>query len=111
MANVKHDRNGVRTPTDVIRRHKLGLIEPTAEEVEELKSERVVDSSLSTTSTNPVENRAITTNINSLARNLGNKIDKVEGKGLSTNDFTNEYKEAIDDMRSETKSSIVIVRW
>lgn len=27
---------------------------------------------------------------------LGNKVDKVQGKGLSTNDFTDEYKEQVD---------------
>ena len=29
---------------------------------------------------------------------LQNKVDKVEGKGLSSNDFTNEYKNKIDNM-------------
>lgn len=29
---------------------------------------------------------------------LKNKVDKVEGKGLSSNDFTNEYKNKIDNM-------------
>ena len=40
-----------------------------------------VDSSLSSTSTNPVQNKVINTA-------LGNKVDKVNGKGLSTNDYT-----------------------
>lgn len=29
---------------------------------------------------------------------INNKVDKVEGKGLSTNDFTNEYKNTIDSL-------------
>lgn len=29
---------------------------------------------------------------------LSNKVDKVSGKGLSTNDFTNAYKTKIDNM-------------
>ena len=44
-----------------------------------------VDSELSSTSTNPVQNKAI----NSA---LGNKVDKVSGKGLSTKDFTADYE-------------------
>lgn len=44
-----------------------------------------VDSALSTTSENPVQNKVITTA-------LGGKVDKVTGKGLSTNDYTNEEK-------------------
>lgn len=31
---------------------------------------------------------------------LQNKVDKVEGKGLSSNDFTDEYKNIIDNMNS-----------
>ena len=46
----------------------------------------VIDSSLSTTSTNAVQNKVVTNAIN-------NKVDKVSDKGLSTNDYTNEDKE------------------
>lgn len=28
------------------------------------------------------------------------KVDKIDGKGLSTNDFTNEYKEKLDDLKN-----------
>ena len=33
---------------------------------------------------------------------LGNKVDKVTGKGLSTNDFTNEYKTKLDNLENVT---------
>ena len=33
---------------------------------------------------------------------LGNKVDKVSGKGLSTNDFTNEYKTKLDNLENVT---------
>lgn len=95
MNLAKQDRAGTRQPADVERRYKLGVIEPTAEEVEKLKQERVVDSALSTTSTNPVQNKVITNALN-------NKVSRETGKGLSTNDFTDEYKEKIDT--SSTKS-------
>ena len=48
-----------------------------------------VDSALSSSSTNPVQNKVV----NSA---LGNKVDVVSGKGLSTNDFTTAYKNKLD---------------
>ena len=50
-----------------------------------------IDTTLSTTSTNPVQNNVINTA-------LGNKVDKVSGKGLSTNDFTAAYKNKLDNL-------------
>lgn len=44
-----------------------------------------VDTALSSSSTNPVQNKAVNTA-------LGNKVDKVTGKGLSTNDYTTDEK-------------------
>lgn len=86
--NKKQDINMSRKPIDLEIKYKLTEINPTIEEVETLKNKVVVDSVLSTTSTHPVENRVIT-------KNLNNKVSKEPGKGLSTNDFTNEYKDAI----------------
>lgn len=42
---------------------------------------------------------------------LGNKVDKVSGKGLSTNDFTNAYKEKIDGLAGATKRTFVAGGW
>lgn len=50
-----------------------------------------VDSSLSSSSTNPVQNKVV----NSA---LSNKVDKISGKGLSTNDFTDELKEKLKNL-------------
>lgn len=50
----------------------------------------VIDSVLSTVSTNPVQNKVITEELNK-------KVEKIEGKGLSTNDFDDEYKRKIDN--------------
>ena len=33
-----------------------------------------------------------------IVAHLGNKVDKVDGKGLSTNDFTNEDKEKLANL-------------
>lgn len=47
-----------------------------------------VDSELSATSENPVQNKAVTAA-------LADKVDKVEGKGLSSNDYTIEDKQKL----------------
>lgn len=67
-----------------------------------------VDSALSTTSTNPVQNKVVTASINNINKLVGdkpvadqintaiaNKVDKVDGKDLSTNDYTTEEKEKL----------------
>ena len=67
-----------------------------------------VDSALSSTSTNPVQNKVVTASINNLNTLVGdksvatqistaivNKVDKEDGKGLSTNDYTTEEKEKL----------------
>lgn len=48
----------------------------------------IVDASLSATSTNPVENKAV-------KAALDTKVDAVSGKGLSTNDFTTAEKDKL----------------
>lgn len=63
----KQDRNGVRTPTDIERRYKLGVLDElgnTEERLEDLEKY---------------------------------KVDKVAGKNLSTNDFTNGYKSQVEE--------------
>lgn len=88
MISKKQDLNGVRTPEDVERRHNLGAIPQLEEEVSNFS----VDSALSSSSTHAVENRVITNALSSLNNN---KVEKVAGKGLSTNDFTNDDKNSI----------------
>ncbi len=68
-----------------------------------------VDDAFSTTSKNPVQNKVITVAFNQAAQQLTNlrlalddKVDKVSGKGLSTNDFTNSDKDKLDGAASET---------
>lgn len=52
-----------------------------------------VDSEMSSTSTNPVQNRVI-------QEALDKKVTAVSGKGLSTNDFTAAYKTKLDALTS-----------
>ena len=87
----KQDQAGVRTPEDVLRRINLAELKEALDIIERIRGETLVDSELSTSSTLPVENKAITTALNT-------KVTKVNGKGLSTNDFTNEYKNILDNL-------------
>lgn len=57
-----------------------------------------VDNDFSTTSTNPVQNRVITAKINDIDTLMASKVDKETGKGLSTNDYTNEDKQKVVDL-------------
>lgn len=52
------------------------------------KGHITVDTDLSSESTNPVQNKAVKTA-------LDKKVEKVDGKGLSTNDYTDEEKEEV----------------
>lgn len=73
----------------------------------------VVDTTLTSTGTNPVQGKAIYTELGKKADTttvntaLGNKVDKVTGKGLSTNDFTNDYKTKLDNAASKDDISSV----
>ena len=89
----KQDLNGVRTALDVERRHNLGSISTLETDVEELKEDTIVDSSFSSSSEHAVQNKVITAAIGLLDEN---KVNKETGKGLSSNDFTNEYKTKLD---------------
>lgn len=67
-----------------------------------------IDSDFSTTSENPVQNKVITAAFNTalqqlqaLGLALDDKVNKVSGKGLSTNDFTDSDKAKLDDAATE----------
>lgn len=87
----------------------------------------VVDSALSSTSTNPVQNKIVNAAISNLTTLVGdtsvstqistaiaNKVDKVSGKGLSTNDYTTTEKNKLSGIASGAEvnqnafSSIVV---
>ena len=52
-----------------------------------------IDSILDSSSKNPVQNKAIYDALN-------NKVDKVKGKGLSTNDYTNTEKDKLNSIKT-----------
>lgn len=63
-----------------------------------------VDAELSDTSTNPVQNKIVNAGItaakNELTSQLNHKVDKVDGKGLSTHDYTTQEKKDLADLKS-----------
>ena len=96
MKNLKRqDRNGVRQASEIERKYKLGQIDYTKEEIEALKKQIITDNALSTTSTNPVQNKVIT-------HNLNNKVNKETGKGLSTNDYTDDDRAKLAELNNYT---------
>ena len=62
-------------------------------------SDITIDSALSTTSTNPVQNKAITAELNK-------KVDAVSGKGLSTNDYTTTEKNKLSGIASGAEVNV-----
>lgn len=81
--------NGLMSSTD---KSKIDGIEAGA-------NKTTVDSALSSSSTNPVQNKAVNTA-------LGNKVDKVSGKGLSTNDYTTAEKNKLSAISNVVKPVI-----
>ncbi len=91
--SIKQDRCLPRTALDVDRRYN-----PVPNDVEELRDiikDFEVDTTLSASSSNAISNSAVT-------KALNNKVTKVAGKDLSTNDFTDEYKQKIDNSTQST---------
>lgn len=68
--------------------------------IQEKANKTIVDSTLSSTSTNPVENKAVYNALN-------NKVDVESGKGLSQNNFTNELLNKLNNIESEANKIIV----
>lgn len=91
----KQDLNGVRTAVDLQRRYRFGEIEKNTEEINALNRERAVDSVLSLTSTNAIQNKTVAENINRLDATLqGLENDYI----LRTDIISEEY---IDEMFEE----------
>lgn len=59
-----------------------------------------IDTELSTSSTNPVRNSAVATAING-------KVDKVSGKGLSTNDYTTTEKSKLSGIAEGAQVNVI----
>ena len=87
--NIKQDINMTRKPVELEQKYKLGEIKTTKKRVDELEEETTIDTSLSPTSSNAVANSVIT-------EALSRKVNAISGKTLTTNDFTDAYKDKLD---------------
>ena len=95
----KQDRNGVRTPVDLERRYQFGNIASQEERLKKVEEEQGIDNELSLFSNRAVANKIITKKFNEL--DLA-KVEKEYGKGLSTNDFTDDDKNSIHSHKNKT---------
>ena len=68
--------------------------------IDEGANKTVVDSAMSSTSTNPVQNKAV-------YDSLATKVDKVSGKGLSTNDYTSDEKTKLAGIDEGANKTVV----
>ena len=96
--SIKQDRCLPRTALDVDRRYN-----PVPNDVEELREiikDFEVDTTLSASSSNAISNSAVT-------KALNNKVTKVAGKDLSTNDFTDEYKNKLDNVEAGAEVNLL----
>lgn len=91
--NIKQDIAMARKPTELETKYKLGEISTTKKRVDILEEETAIDTELSLSSSNAVANSVITTEINK-------KVNKVTGKGLTSNDFTDSYKTKLEGIEA-----------
>lgn len=95
-AFVKKDGNKVLSTNDYTTDEKTKLAG-----IAEGATNVTVDTALSSTSTNPVQNKAVNTA-------LGNKVDKVSGKGLSTNDYTTDEKTKLAGIEEGATNTVIV---
>lgn len=90
--------------------------------IESGANKTVIDSALSSTSTNPVQNKLINavlieidSAIDEITENVSNldtnKVDKVSGKGLSTEDYTTAEKEKLAGIEEGANKTVVDSAW
>ena len=96
--SIKQDRCLPRTALDVDRRYNP--IPKKMEQVEDIVREFEVDKILSASSSNAISNSAVTIALN-------NKVSKVAGKDLSTNDFTDEDKEKLSSIKENAQENVL----
>ena len=90
-----------RTAPEVERKYKLNEIELNDDIVTQLQKAVIPDTELSSFSKRSLENRIITANFGKVHTEILNKVDKEEGKSLTTNDFTSSYKSRIDTLSDD----------
>lgn len=95
--------------TDVLTKTNAEEFAPTASYQPATK--KYVDDQISTISIPVVDSLKSTSTTSALSANQGkllndSKVDKVEGKGLSTNDFTTKYKTQLDNLNENISETV-----
>lgn len=115
LVPVENSSEANNTYAEYVKINKDG--KDSWEKLGEWKAEITVDSTLSD-STNPIQNKAVNTAVNSLKTrlstaetNIGNKVDKVKGKQLSTNDYTTEEKTKLAGIAEGANKTVVDTTW
>ena len=75
--------------------------------VAEGANKTVIDSAFSSSSTNPVQNKVVDNALKAVTNALNNKVTIEAGKGLSSNDFTDTYKNKIDGIEDGAEVNAV----
>ena len=102
IATTAFVQTATNSKVDKVTGKDLSSNDYTTEEKEKLAgietgaNKTIIDSALSSTSTNPVQNKIINTKFDSIQANINSKVDSVDGKGLSTNDLTDTLKSNYD---------------
>lgn len=102
IATTAFVQTATNSKVDKVTGKDLSTNDYTTEEKEKLAgietgaNKTIIDSALSSTSTNPVQNKIINTKFDSIQANINSKVDAVDGKGLSTNDLTAALKSNYD---------------
>ena len=100
--NVEGLDEKLDTKVDKVNGKGLSTNDYTTEEkgklagIETGANKTIVDSALSSTSANPVQNKIINTKFDSIQADIDSKVDAIDGKGLSTNDLTATLKSNYD---------------
>lgn len=81
----KQDRNGVRTALDLERKYRFKNIGENKKNIENLEKKTVVDSELSATSNNAVQNKVITNELNEINNSLIKKVSEEEVQNMIEN--------------------------
>lgn len=95
ISEATTDTSGLMSAADKV---KLNAIEEGA-------NKTTVDDALSSTSTNPVQNKVINTKLTTMQTDIDSKVDKDGNKVLSTNDFTTALKNNLNSAYTHSTSA------
>lgn len=93
---------GIKAAIDAIDPGSTGMGEVVAAALDDLDArlraneDAIAETNLGTRSADRLDVQTLLVGGSDVAVDLSNKVDKVAGKGLSTNDFTDGYKNAVD---------------